>query len=124
MAGERLVKLMQETAKGMNPETGKTDIVRGIVINTEPLKIMVEKGFELDEAFLLLSPFCIEKKIVNGDVVQIPHTHTIASQTANEAVVNFQAILLWRGLEQNDRVLMLRVANGNLYYVLQREEGV
>lgn len=33
-------------------------------------------------------------------------------------------IMLWRGLEKGDVVWMLKIAQGQKYYIIQREEGV
>lgn len=100
MAGEKLVKIIQNAAVGMNPETSKTDMVLGVVTSVEPLKVLIakdDKNLELTSAFLILSPFC--KAFESGTVI-------------------------WDGLKKGDKVLMLRIANGNKYYVLQREEGL
>ena len=61
------------------------------------------------------------------------HTHTIPaaitdsngehSHTATEAE-KLTSVTLWRGLQVNDKVRMLRVSKGQMYYVLEREEGI
>lgn len=48
------------------------------------------------------------------------HTHA-ATSSENEKLTS---VTLWRGLEVNDKVRMLRVSKGQLYYVLEREEGI
>ena len=63
------------------------------------------------------------------------HTHTIPAATTNSNGAHTHAatssenekltsVTLWRGLEVNDKVRMLRVSKGQLYYVLEREEGI
>lgn len=99
MAGEKLVHIMQKAACGMNPESAKTDMLQGVVTSVNPLKVMISKGekdFELTKDFLIRSPLCYETKTEDGN-------------------------LLWRGLKTKDKVVMLRVANGNKYYIMHRE---
>lgn len=48
------------------------------------------------------------------------HSHTASSSSANALT----SITLWRNLQVNDKVLMLRVSKGQMYYVLERKEGV
>lgn len=49
------------------------------------------------------------------------HTHTTAAQVTSE---NLTSIVLWRGLKVNDKVRLLRVSNGQMFYIIEREEGV
>ena len=119
--GYRLVRAMQKVAK---PREGEiVDIVMGTVTSINPLKIKVDK-IELSSTFLILSPFCIEKKIGSSDVSISSHTHTVegVTSTSNKSSVN--SITLWRGLRVGDSVYMLRCASGQKYYVLQRKEGI
>lgn len=48
------------------------------------------------------------------------HDHSTTSTSSNELT----SITLWRGLQVNDKVRMLRVSKGQLYYVLEREEWI
>lgn len=61
------------------------------------------------------------------------HTHTIPAATTDgdgehahsaSETEQLTSVTLWRGLQVNDKVRMLRVSKGQLYYVLEREEGV
>lgn len=49
------------------------------------------------------------------------HTHTIPEMTTSSALPD---ILLWRGLIVGDKVRLLRVSNGQMFYIIEREEGV
>ena len=49
------------------------------------------------------------------------HTHTIPEMTTYSALPD---ILLWRGLIVGDKVRLLRVNNGQMFYIIEREEGV
>jgi hypothetical protein len=49
------------------------------------------------------------------------HTHTIPEMTTYSAMPD---ILLWRGLIVGDKVRLLRVNSGQMFYIIEREEGV
>lgn len=97
MAGEKLVKLIRQGARCAIPENTLTDLVPGEVTKEEPLTILVENRFQIDSDFLILSPFCREFKDKNGTVI-------------------------FDKLKQGDKVLLLRVASGQQFYVLDRGE--
>lgn len=48
------------------------------------------------------------------------HAHAASSSSAGALT----AITLWRGLQVNDNVRMLRVNKGQTFYVIEREEGI
>lgn len=116
MVGEKLVDIMLTAGRESIPESEMTNIVFGIVKSVNPMRIQVanEPKLVLSDTFLKLSPLCIAKEI------EIP---SMATSETEEHIhwTSKQTIQLWRGLAVNDRVLMLRVKGGNLYYVLQRE---
>lgn len=142
MPGERFINIMQRAAKGVNPETDKADIVMGVVTSTAPLLIKVENRFEVGEDFLLLSPFCFA--FTAKLAINLSHTHSVEQPTVEkndpllypdvsehdhqitEIVVSTsggsqeQEIELWPGLQVGDVVRMLRIANGQKFYVLDR----
>ena len=145
--GSRLVKTIQ-TITSRRATNG--DFVMGTVIKINPLIIQVGT-INLTENFLMLSPFCVETKInlnhthdttgstkstdlgshthnvlIDGTIYGTTdtdlgsHTHGIELESANGLGI----ITLWRGLKVGDNVLMLKGANGQKYYVLQRQEGL
>ncbi|WP_164690257.1 DUF2577 domain-containing protein [Paraclostridium sordellii] len=97
MAGEKLVRLIKQGARHAIPENSLTDLVPGEVTKEDPLTILVENRFQIDSDFLILSPFCREFKDKNGTV-------------------------LFDKLKQGDKVLLLRVSNGQQFYVIDRGE--
>lgn len=122
MRGDRLVRIMKETAANGIPKTSRADLVWGTVESTSPMTIVLDNdpNIRLTEKFLVLSPFCKEWK---WDVPSwqtetasgppgTPHLHTISTHSQ---------VQMWRGLQAGDKVIMLRASGGNLYYVLQRE---
>ena len=97
MAGEQLVRLIKQGARNAIPENTLTDLVPGEVVKENPLTILVENRFQVDEDFLILSPFCREFKDKNGTII-------------------------FDKLKEGDKVLLLRVSNGQQFYVLDRGE--
>lgn len=97
MAGEKLVRLIKQGARNAIPENTLTDLVPGEVTKEDPLTILVENRFQIDSDFLILSPFCREFKDKNGTII-------------------------FDKLKQGDKVLLLRVSNGQQFYVLDRGE--
>ena len=102
MAGEKIVRLLQQVSKEAASSPRTTDLVYGKVVTINPLAIQVASRYNITKDFLLLSSLCTEKWIGEG--------------------VNKQ--MLWRGLQVGDSVRMLRVQGGQLFYVLEREGGL
>ena len=136
MAGNKLVQTIQSMAKLPIGET--TDLLFGEVTSVSPLKIKIDNRFEVDEQFLILSALVKETVIkipereenkhlhvipqhTTSAAGEGPHTHTIPQMNTLSALPD---ILLWRGLIVGDKVRVLRVNQGQMFYVLEREEGV
>lgn len=129
------------------PDSKFSDIITGTVISTDPLKIRVNEKLTLNEKMVVLSAF-VKETWINIPTTPNPlepaddkyqHRHFIDAETelANDgqgadhkhAIKIYTEfahpkILLWRGLQVNDVVYMLRVAGGQTFYVLQRVEGI
>lgn len=89
MAGEQIIKLVKNVVKESMKDL--PDLMYGEITALNPIKILVDNRFILDESFLVISQLCKPKE---G---------------------------LWRGLEVGDIVRILRVGNGQVFYVLERE---
>lgn len=145
--GSRLVKTIQ-TITSRRSTNG--DFVMGKVINTNPLTIQVGL-VKITEDFLMLSPFCVDTSInlththkISGTTNSTnlgSHLHSVTINSSNYATSETNLgshshtiqisdesglgiVKLWRGLKVGDDVLMLKSANGQKYYVLQRQEGL
>ena len=128
------------------PDSQFSDVLSGLVTEVNPLKIKVGDKLILTEKNLILSAFVQETWIniptthgEEGVDDVFMHRHEINAETelANDgqgadhkhAIKVFTEfalpkILLWRGLQVGDRVYLLRVAKGQSYFVLQRQEGI
>ena len=121
-------------------ESQKVDIVTGTVTSVGPLVIKTDET-ELSETFLVVGALCqnttikVPNRVGNMHIHLVPehatqpatvgdhgtHTHQIAAFNTEAALPD---ILLWRGLQVGDQVLMIRMADSQQYYVLQRKEGI
>ena len=121
MAGENLVDIIGKMAKKSFPAAAFPDIVWGEVKAVDPIQIQVknEPAMLLTQEFIRISPFCEEQRLIipewktetGNEGGEGPHDHEIPEHE----------FILWRGLEEGDIVIMLRVSNSNLFYVMQRE---
>lgn len=121
-------------------ESQKVDIVTGTVTSVGPLVIKTDET-ELSETFLVVGALCqnttikVPNRVGNMHIHLVPehvtqpatvgdhgtHTHQITAFNTEAALPD---ILLWRGLQVGDQVLMIRMADSQQYYVLQRKEGI
>ena len=96
MAGEKLIRIMRDA--GRTPQSKTTDLLFGVVTAISQLKIKVDNRFEVTADHLLLSALVKEKKVnIDGS-----------------------SVTLWRGLQVGDTVRLLRVNEGQMFYVLER----
>lgn len=99
MAGEKIARIV----KGMKRvENEESDLVFGRVTSTSPLKVQIDSRLEVPSHFLILSRM----------VKDLTITITIDGKRGSAQV--------FRSLQVGDRVRMLRVNNGQKYYVLER----
>ena len=142
MAGEKLARAIKQCASQAIPKTSLTDLMFGTVTSIDPLKIMVENRFEVDSNFLLLSPFCINIPSHNhtasaSEHIVPKHKHFLDESSSEETQENSEVtlnhsikiveanpstieVVIWGGLQVGDKVSLLRVAEGQKYYVLDR----
>ena len=144
-----LGKAILEAAKQYNqvPDSQFSDVLSGTVISVNPLQIKVGDKLTLNAKNLILSAF-VQETWINVPTTPNPlepadgkyqHRHFIDAETelANDgqgadhkhAIKIYTEfahpkILLWRGLQVADVVYLLRVAKGQSYFVLQRQEGI
>lgn len=132
--GRKLAQLMIKA--GQPKESQTVDMVIGKVTSINPLKVKVGK-IELTKTFLIVGALCTET------IIKIPvdsgneHKHIIPAHTTSsgddghthqipawETKTALPDIVLWRGLKVGDTVYMIKMAKGQKYYIMQREEGI
>lgn len=146
MFGETFVETIKRIVERYLESKKPADICFGEVSSITPLTIKVDNRFEIDETFLLLSAFVKEKWLNipedddSGHIHIIPaiddngipwqtdaaagpasHVHTIPEWKTK---ISLLKIKLWRGLKVGDKVRMIRLKEGQLYYVIERVEGI
>lgn len=124
-----LIDVMQGIIGNYCSGSGMTDIAFGTVSKVDPLQVtLVDTMLPIPTAALHLTESVVEKKIP-----LLKHGHTISEGSCQPALENIMCyenenplpvkdgyIILNRGLETGDKVLMLRVKNGQAYIVLSR----
>ena len=122
---QALQQIMQKNMQAMQ----LTNLVMGTVTSESPLEITSNTAMEpLRAGVLYLTESVIEKKIP-----VLRHTHTtpegvtgpalesvVCQEDGKSLPVEGGYIILNRGLEAGDKVLMLRVQNGQKFLVLSR----
>lgn len=145
--GDRLLNVMKQVNKRTNPPTKNTDVIYGVVKKTNPLTVLVGNRLELTEDSLILSPLCYaagfnfeigshSHSISVSKVSQAGHTHSLEGKETSEAGgINTTptascsssgghrvSVSLWGNLAQGDKLVMLRVSEGQAYMVLYRDK--
>lgn len=137
--GHRLFQAMQKA--GRTPQNEVVDMVVGEVTSIEPLKVKTD-NIELSESFLIVGAMCMETHIYTSQIIKhhhrhvVPatstqpagehtHSHSISARDTNPVTPHDDDydIMLWRGLQVGDKVLMLKIGRGQKYYIMQRQEG-
>lgn len=124
---EQLFFMMQKNGEAMQP----TDLVTGTVTGVSPLEITSDASMApLQKEVLFLTEAVVEKKIP-----VLEHTHTTGGAESSAGLkeadiaavehgkplpVRGGYIVLNRGLELGDKVLLLRVQHGQKFIVLSR----
>lgn len=146
MFGNSVIETIKTVVEKYLESKKPAELALGEVTSVNPLKIKIENRLEVDETFLMLSAFVKEKWINIPEDADNQHIHTIPAVDSEGAIwqtdvasgpsphshtisewktsLALQKIKLWRGLKVGDQVRMIRLQNGQLYYVLERVEGI
>ncbi len=93
-----LLELVKRAGIGAMEASSPTAALLGQVLTVQPLTVLVDQRFTLPEEFLLVPESLRERRVDIGG----------------------EQLILNRGLEANDSVLLLRVQGGQQYIVLDR----
>ena len=108
------------------------EYVLGEVTSIDPLMIKVDNRLELDSNHFILHAM-VQETWINIPYFESPghkHHNIQPADSHGDTEAEFDSmlalpkIMLWRGLWVGDVVRMLRVQQGQFFYVLEREEGV
>lgn len=113
MPGSKLVKIIQNSAK--LPASESTDILIGQVTSTSPLKIKIDNRFEVGSDFILLTSavqdFEVEMTVDHETETTSAHIHKYKGK---------KKFLVHLALEVGEKVLALRVQNGQKFVIIDR----
>lgn len=141
-----LIDTLQQIVGNSMKNAGLTDIVIGTVTKVGPLEVtLVSTMLPLPQEVLILTEPVIEKKIpITDHRHDVTHNHVIhdtytgggTSEDSNVCSVELKHIICYengkplprrngyiilnRGLEVGDKVIMLRVLNGQNFIILSR----
>lgn len=132
MAGESLVALIHQIASQKVKSQVVSDLITGEVISVAPLKIKVSDKLTLSSSMLMLG-HAVKETWINVPIHEEPgHIHECNQppDSSGDSEITFNTetelprIKLWRGLKIGDKVRMIRFQSGQMFYVIEREEGI
>lgn len=122
MLGTGIINIMKDAAKPKQGDT--TDLVLGQVTSVKPLVIRVDDRYDLTEKFLILSTLVRDFEVDmtvdhltekssggGGDSAYAAHDHQYVGR---------KTFLVHLGLVVGEKVMLLRVQNGQKFIVLDR----
>jgi hypothetical protein len=107
-----LANVIKKAGFGAVQSGSPVEITYGVVSNTSPLEVTVDQRFSLDEDFLIVPESLTEYKI------PVNHTHDYSGGTTGPALT--EELVIRRGLEVNDIVILFRMQGGNQYLIFDR----
>nr|WP_205127037.1 DUF2577 domain-containing protein [Paenibacillus ginsengarvi] len=107
-----MLEAVKKAAVGAVDASQPVAVMTGTVTAVDPLEVDVDQRLKLPAAFLLVPESLI------GYEVDLNHTHSYSEGTTGEALT--EPVVIRRGLEVGDAVLLLRVQGGQRFVVLDR----
>ncbi|MDR6883799.1 DUF2577 domain-containing protein [Bacillus sp. 3255] len=107
-----LANTIKQAGVGAVNQGAPVTVMFGVVTNTSPLEVTVDQRFSLDEDFLIVPESLTEFKI------GLEHTHSYPGGTTGPALT--EELVIRRGLEAGDTVIMFRMQGGKQYLIFDR----
>jgi hypothetical protein len=107
-----MLAAIKQAAMEAMEANGPIAITTGTVTNNSPLEVIVDQRFTLDADFLIVPESLTKYEI------DVQHMHGYSGGTTESALPT--KILIRRGLEAGDRLILLRVQGGQQYLILDR----
>lgn len=127
------VELMKKAAVEAVEASNPSAPMEGTVVSVSPLKIKIDQKKTLTKEFLILTEAVKDYEIevaVDWLTEDAKHTHTIrdtytgggsaSENTHNHAVKGKKIMKVHSKLKKGDKVLLIRAAGGQRYYVIGR----
>lgn len=124
--GVRLLSIMRKVVREPKKSSDYTDVVYGKVISVAPLTIQIDNKNTITENMLVLGALCKQTiiKIPFPEKGEVKHKHEAIHNGKHPTTMEMPEIQLWRGLNVGDTVILIRFAQGQKFYVMQRKEGI
>lgn len=108
-----MLEAIKQAALGAMDAAGPVIVQLGSVTQINPLKVMVDNRLELTEDFFILPESLTKLEL------ELKHTHAIQGAGSTEEALK-DKIILRKGLEVGDKLLLLRMQGGQRYVILDR----
>lgn len=112
MSVERLLGVMKQAGAGAVEAGNPVAVLFGEVESVKPLAVRVDQRFTLPAAFLVVP------ESLTPSTLDVSHRHDVSGGATGEALTD--PLIVRRGLEVGDKVLLLRIQGGQQYVVLDR----
>lgn len=107
-----LLNTIKRAGLGAVESANPVAIMMGKIKSVNPLEVAVDQRLTLSEDFLIVPESLIKYEI------DVKHSHSYSNGTTGEALP--QKLLIRRGLEAGDIVLLLRYQGGQQFVILDR----
>jgi len=108
-----LLSTFKQAAMDAVAASNPTAVMFGIVTKDSPLEVTVDQRFTLTADFLIVPESLIHFELL------LHHIHQYAGGTTEPALPE-EPVVVRRGLQNGDKVLLLRVQGGQQYLILDR----
>jgi hypothetical protein len=120
MTMEKLLNSIKQAGAGAVQAGNPVNVMFGEVVTEDPLKVRV------DQRFVLTSEFLLVPESLQHFELELQHTHAYtdasgngtANKTTEPALED--PVVIRRGLEAGDKLLLLRMQGGQQYVILDR----
>lgn len=117
-----LLSLIKQAAMDAVLASNPLSIVFGVVTNIDPLEVIVDQRFTLTADFLIVPESLARLEL------KLEHTHKYmdtsdsgtTTKTTEKADYEEPIIILRKGLEIGDNVILLRLTGGQQYIIMDR----
>ncbi|MEF3309524.1 DUF2577 domain-containing protein [Paenibacillus sp. GYB004] len=105
-------ELTKQAAKDAVEAGAPCAVMFGNITNTNPLEVNVDQRFTIDADFLI-----VPEQLTRYEI-DLRHNHTTGSGTTGDALTD--KVVIRTGLQQGDKVILLRVQGGQKYLILDK----
>lgn len=121
MSMNRLMNSIKQAGIGAVNAGDPVAILFGVVESANPLKVQVDQRFPLTAEFLVVTESLTQLEL------ELQHTHqytdeagTVTKPKVTDSALSDAPIVVRRGLEAGDKVLLLRMQGGQKYIILDK----